>query len=129
MKRSLCLISLAVAGSCSRVIEPPVSCTEVFVTATVTVLDQTNAAVNGATVVVTVPRTGETLTPQSLALWAQGVYPIVDDAARTKLRETGDSVHVSVVSPNGDAVGKYFFDVPSGCHINKVSGPDTLKVQ
>jgi hypothetical protein len=70
-----------------------VVCTKQFATYTVVVTDTARAPVSGATLVVTVRRTGATLTPQSFFIYAAGTYVLLDDGARAALRETGDEVH------------------------------------
>jgi len=126
--RSLPVVWAALAA-CGYATDTGIACTQEFRIATVYVRDVTSAAVGGASVVAVVARTGDTLTSTSLALWAPGHYLIVDDGAVSKLKFSGDAIVVTVSSAKGNASAGYVFDVPNGCHINKVSGPDTLTVQ
>ena len=104
-------------------------CTEVFAIATVTVVDSVSAPAATATVTTTLLRTGETLTPTSVMDFVTGVYPILDDGAVPKLRIAGDSIRVRAVQGAAAAEAVYRFEVPGGCHIERVSGPDTLVVR
>lgn len=107
-----------------------VVCTAEFRSITVTVVDTLGSPVGDATVTATNLRTGTLLGPTSLALLTPGTYVIVDDGSRDKLREAGDSVRVTAgrdASPVTTAT--YFISVPAGCHVEKVSGPDTLAVR
>lgn len=104
-------------------------CTDIFVAVTVTVVDTLEAPVSDAKVISTLVRTGEVLTPTSLALLTGGTYIIVDDGSRDRLRASGDTVAVTAQRGTGPIVAAtYLIDVPGGCHVNKVSGPDTLIV-
>jgi hypothetical protein len=78
---------------------------------------------------VRVTRTADTIVAGSLALMAPGHYIIVDDNARAKIRPSGDEIRVSGTSTAGAIAGTYVFDVPDGCHIHKVSGPDVITAQ
>ena len=105
-------------------------CTAQFVTVTAVVVDGTGAPVVNAVVTSTLARTGEILLPTSLALFTPGTYVIVDDGARSQLLPAGDSVRVDVRRAGGPSTtADYLFDVPGGCHVNKLTGPDTLTVQ
>lgn len=113
-------------AACSEVSDPGIACTEVFAMSSVYVRDTTGAPVANATLRTILLRTGEQLVPQTLALLAPGNYVIVDDGARNTIRETGDTLGVTGTSSSGSFSAVYVFDVPQGCHINKVSGPDTV---
>ncbi len=126
--RSIMPLALAWLGACETGI--PTVCTAEFRAAFVTVLDGTGAPVPDALVVSVLVRTGEILSPTILALSPMGTYVILDDGARDKLRRTGDTVQVTAERPSGATTAAvYVFDVPGGCHIHKVSGPDTLTLQ
>ena len=107
-------------------------CTDQFVNVTITVVDSTGAEVNDAVITSTLVRTGEVLTPAAtLELFVPGTYVIVDDLARPKLLAGGDTVRVVALRGTAAAgtTATYLIDVPGGCHVNKLSGPDTLTVQ
>jgi hypothetical protein len=101
-------------------------CTEVFATYTVVVTDTARAPVAGASLVVTLQRTGASLTPQSSIIYPAATYLLLDDGARPALRETGDEIHAVVSKAESSVEADYLFDVPGRCHIHKVSGPDSL---
>jgi hypothetical protein len=104
-------------------------CTTEFAAVTVTVVDASGAPVLDATVTSTLVRTGETLEPIWLGLPTPGTYVIVDDGSRDKLRTSGDTVAVTAQRNAGPSTAAtYFIDVPGGCHVHKVTGPDTLSV-
>jgi hypothetical protein len=109
--------------------EDPVVCTAEFRTITVTVIDTAGSPSPNVTLTSVLKRTGETLGPTSLILTPPGIYILVDDGAREKIRNAGDSVRVTAVNGTGPTTAAmYFIDVPGGCHVNKVAGPDTLIV-
>jgi hypothetical protein len=104
-------------------------CTAMFAVSTVTVVDAGSAPAAGATVTTTLVRTGETLTPTTLMDFVTGVYPILDDGAIPRLRPSGDSIRVRAHQGAASAEAIYRFEIPGGCHIEKISGPDTLVLQ
>jgi hypothetical protein len=107
----------------------PDSCTTVFLTVTTTVVDTLGTPVPDATLTSTLVRTGEQLAPTSLALLTAGTYIVVDDGSRKKLRASGDNVAVTVQRGTGPVTSATFrIDVPGGCHVHKLSGPDSLIV-
>jgi hypothetical protein len=122
--RSLPLAVAGLLGACDQQAGPV--CTALFAVATVTVVDSLQAPATTATVTTTLLRTGETLTPTTIMDFALGVYPILDDGARSKLRTSGDSIRVRVVQGAAAAETVYRIDVPGGCHVERVGGPDTL---
>jgi hypothetical protein len=93
---------------------------------TVTVIDHAGNPVPDASVVATLVRTSDALSPAVTGPSSTGVYIIVDDRSREKLRTAGDLVRVQVERGSQAFGADYVFDVPGGCHIHKVSGPDTL---
>ena len=120
-------LSLPLLGGCDTA--APIACSTVFQAVTVAVVDSTAAPVPDATVIATLMRTGERLSPTSLALLTSGTYILVDDGSREKLRTAGDSVGVTARRGTGPTTAAmYFIDVPGGCDVRKVSGPDTLMV-
>lgn len=105
------------------------ACTENFAIQTVAVRDGAGALVTDATVLTTLVRTGARITPQTLALMSPGNYVILDDGATAVLRRAGDQARVTGTSARGAFSANYEFDVPGGCHIRKLSGPDTVVVR
>jgi hypothetical protein len=110
-----------------------IACTDEFRAITITIVNTVGAPVPDATVTSTVLPTplhpGSPLTPVSSGGSPSGTYVIVDDLSRSAIRESGDSVRVTAQLDAGPlTTATYFINVPSGCHVNKVSGPDTLVV-
>jgi hypothetical protein len=101
-------------------------CTRIFVSQTVTVVDSTGQPAQGFTARSILRRTGDTLTPQALAQWAQGTHVVVDDGALKLLREDGDYVDVTAEAGPAKVSAAYLVDVPDGCHVRIKEGPDTL---
>jgi hypothetical protein len=120
----LSLLALLALPGCDQ--QSTAVCTALFAVATVTVVDSLQAPATTATVTSTLLRTGETLTPTTIMDFTVGVYPIVDDGAVGKLRTSGDSIRVRVVQGAAAAETVYRIDVPGGCHVERVGGPDTL---
>jgi hypothetical protein len=129
-RRLLALLTLPLAGTAACDEQSPVVCTAVFVASTVTLLDHSGAPVSDAIVTSILTRTGETLAPISSSGTAAGAYIVVDDHSRGELRQRGDTVAVHA-SRDAHTItsAEYVFDVPGGCHIHKLSGPDTLTLR
>lgn len=120
---------LAVLGAGCSGPEAAQVCTAEFRSYTVTAVDTAGAPVNGLTVDVVILRTGKHPTPGLLALYTPGTYAILDDGARNELLPSGDPVRVVGTKGALGFQADYRFDVPGGCHVNKVSGPDTVVVR
>ena len=120
---SLILVSLLGCG------DQPTYCTELFAMLRVTVLTQGGAPVSGLTISATTLRSGQSFTvPQQSVGGEPGAYVVFDDNLRDRIPASGDSVRVtgSDIAPR---FTEYFvIDVPGGCHVRKVSGPDTIMV-
>ncbi len=127
---SLCIAALITAAGLSACNDNTAQvCTASFATATTTVVDTTGAPVQAATVSTVLIRTGQTLPITSLLDPVTGVYPILDDGSISQLHASGDSIRVRAVNGAAAVEAVYHFDVPGGCHISKISGPDTLVVR
>lgn len=105
------------------------ACTAMFASIPVTVIDDAGQPVENATVTAVLVRTGETLVPTSLMLMAAGTYPLVDDGSSSVIRRNGDAVQAHIVRGAQSRTVDYVFSVPGGCHVSKVSGPDTVTLQ
>ncbi len=122
-------IGIAALGLAACDTSNGVVCTLEFRALTVTLLDSAGQPVLDAATVTTLPRTGDTLAITWLGTPVGGTYVYVDDGAINTIRELGDSLRVDVDRSAGtDFAIAYFVDVPSGCHVNKVTGPDTMVV-
>lgn len=105
------------------------ACTAMFASVPVTVVDGAGRPVEEATVTAVLVRTGQVLTPTGLILNAPGTYPLVDDGSTSVIRRAGESVQAHISRGAQSMTADYVFSVPDGCHVNKVSGPDTVTLQ
>jgi hypothetical protein len=104
------------------------ACTSVFVAIPVTLMD-TLGAPTDVTAQSVLVRSGEVLHATSLVLLAPGNFIIIDDGSLNRIRVGGDQVRVTASRSGGSVVqADYLINAPAGCHVNKVSGPDTLTV-
>lgn len=103
-------------------------CTASFAFVPVTVRDSSGHPVTGLSIADTVLRTHHRfLVPQTLGLPA-GTYVILDDGFRGQIRASGESVQVSGFNGATRFSAMFTFDVPGGCHVRKLSGPDSVIV-
>lgn len=103
-------------------------CTASFAIVPVTVRDSSGNPVTGLSIADTLIRTRQGfLVPQSFGL-AAGTYVILDDGFRSHLRPTGESIQVTGFDASTRFTATFTFDVPGGCHVRKLSGPDTVVV-
>jgi hypothetical protein len=105
------------------------ACTAMFASIPVSVIDGAGLPVEGATVTAVLVRTGQTLVPTSLMLTVPGTYPLVDDGSVGVLRQSGDPVQAHISRGGQSLSVDYVFAVPDGCHVSKLSGPDTVTLQ
>lgn len=129
--RTLPLFSLMLAPliGCGDQAAPGV-CTALFAAIPVMVQTQGGAPVTGLTITATNVRTGQSFgVSQSLGGGnGPGTYVVFDDNLRDRVRTSGDSVRVTG-SDSALRFTEYFvIDVPGGCHVRKVLGPDTVVV-
>jgi hypothetical protein len=117
-----------VALSCAT---PPAQvCTQEFRFATVTAIDANSALVTDGTVSTVHVRTGRAVPITSIVDLVPGTYLVLDDGAVPLFRGEGEEgFRLTLTRPGQTPVAAtYRFDAPGGCHIQKVSGPDTLVV-
>jgi hypothetical protein len=108
--------------------DAPAICTASFAFVPVIVQDSSGNPLTGLSIANTVIRTQQSfLVPQSLGLPA-GIYVILDDGFRNQIGNSGESVQVSGFNGATRFTATFTFDVPSGCHVRKLSGPDTIIV-
>ena len=122
----LLVLSAAVAGAlgCTDDMAGTV-CTDSF--AYVQVRAQTTAGpIMGLTISDSVLRTGARFPVPQNGITVPGTYVILDDNFRGQLRTSGDSVQVTGWEGGLVFSAVYVFDVPDGCHVRKVSGPDVV---
>jgi len=120
------LVLLAGAAGCTDQM-PGQVCTALFAYIQVAVQSKTGQPIQGLSISDSVLRTGAVFTvPQSGVPNAPGSYVVLDDNFRNQLRTSGDSVRVTGYEGGEVFSTLYVFDVPDGCHVQKVSGPDTV---
>ena len=127
-KMGFTAILLAVAA-CGDDGMPGGACTALFATVGVTVLDGAGQPVPDASVTTTLVRTGQVLVPTTLMLTVPGSYTLVDDGSTSVIRRAGESVQAHISRGTRSTTVDYLISVPDGCHVNKVSGPDTVTLQ
>ena len=101
------------------------ACTASFAMIGVTVVDGSGQPVPDASVTATLVRTGQVLVPTTLMLPTPGTYVLVDDGSTQLLRRSGDAVQARI-SKGALAVVADYVVAADGCHISKVSGPDSV---
>ncbi|HEX5819018.1 MAG TPA: hypothetical protein VFY20_09070 [Gemmatimonadales bacterium] len=125
--RWMLLLLLFLAAACDD--DEPVACTEEFRTATVFVADANAEPVTDATVRTYHVRTGELVPVTSIIDLVSGYYVILDDNATRLIPSGVEQFRVTASRGEGAATEAFYgFSAPQGCHIEKVSGPDTLVV-
>jgi hypothetical protein len=121
------LLPLLLAVACDD--DDRAACTEEFRTATVFVMDASNQPVTDATVQTFHVRTGDLVPITSIIDLIAGSYVILDDNATRLIPSGVEQFRVTASRSSGATVeALYEFSAPQGCHIEKVSGPDTLVV-
>jgi hypothetical protein len=103
-----------------------VACTAEFRAITLVITDNAGAPADSVNLAVTLVRTGERLDHAPLGPHPEGTYPLIDDGATTKLRASGDQVQAVATKGAAVAQADFVIAVPGGCHVDKLSGPDTL---
>ena len=64
--------------------------------------------------------------PQSFNGWSPGTFQVFDDSFSGRIRESGDAVRVTGSNHILSFSADFVFGVPDGCHVAKLSGPDTV---
>lgn len=122
----LVLSVVAFLPACTDEMPGPV-CTESFAYVQVKVQTSGGLPVNNLTISDLVLRTGTRFpVPQIGLVSAPGMYVILDDSFRSYLRTSGDSVRVTGQEGGEVFSTDFVFDVPDGCHVRKVAGPDVI---
>ena len=103
----------------------PGVCTALFAEIPLTVVDSSGLPVAGLAISDSVPRTGRSFAVPQFPPVGAGAYVVFDDNFRDQIRVSGDSVIVRGSGTRHFTQG-FRFDVPSGCHVRKVAGPDTV---
>jgi len=102
-------------------------CTEMFALIPVVVVNAQGAPLTGIAITDSVLRTHERFAvPQSFNGWSPGTFHVFDDSFIGKIRESGDAVRVTGTNGTLGFAADFVFGVPDGCHVAKLSGPDTV---
>ena len=120
------LAMLLVVAGCGDAGMSPGACTASFAMIVVTVVDATGQPIPDASVTATLVRTGQVLVPTTLMLPVPGTYVLVDDGSTHLLRRSGDAVLARVTKGPASVSADYVMAVEGGCHVSKLSGPDSV---
>jgi hypothetical protein len=108
-----------------------VACAEDIETITATVVNQVGQPLAGLEVTATVRRTGTVLTltqsPVQELPSAGGSVMVFSDEFQRNIRPGGEDVSVVVTAGGHSGSGLFRFG-SNGCHVQKLSGPDSLTV-
>lgn len=121
------LLSLLLGAACGDD-EDGEACTLEFRTAAVFVEDGGGEPVTDATVQTFLVRTGALVPVTSIIDLMPGSYLILDDGATSLVPSGTEQFRVTVARGGATIEALYDFGTERGCHIMKVSGPDTLVV-
>lgn len=107
--------------------ESPKVCTALFALVPITVVDGGGTPLTGMTITDSILRTHERfVVPQSEGLYPPGTYHVMTDAFLGRFRESGDPVRVTGTNGSFAFAADFVFGAPDGCHVAKLSGPDTV---
>lgn len=122
------LAPLLLACSDGVVPGPWAACTEEFRTWAVVVADDALTPIEGLEVDVTRASTGERL-PYGEPMLEPGSYRIMDDGMTDELETDGETILVEGAGEGISFEAEYVFGTDAQrCHVEKVSGPDTVVV-
>jgi hypothetical protein len=103
-----------------------VGCTAEFRMIRLVITDKAGSPADSVDFTVRLVRTGEVLNHTTPGPNPTGTYLLIDDGATTKLQPTGEQVRAVAIRGPAAAQADFLIGVPGGCHVQKVSGPDTL---
>ncbi len=107
----------------------PCLCTLEFRFFTVTVMDATGQPAEGVTISVRRVSDGAVLTVNSSLDQGPGVYVILTDNNIDDVNEAGTTIEVVGTLGGMGFTAEYVFDRDAcQCHVNKISGPDTVQL-
>jgi hypothetical protein len=117
--------------SCSDSVEcADIVCTKEFRTVSIRFVDANGNPQIVKDFTVVNKRTGEIMTAIN-DMASQGLYVVASDADLLKLSEKGDNVQITAINSKTNVKVQADFVISGGlcaCHINKISGPDTLEL-
>lgn len=106
------------------------ACTAMFASSTVLVVDEDGSPVSGLDVEVTNKRTNEVIENLSGSWGGAGTYTVLDDSYTGNLTTEPDTILFTGTLSGDTCSGVFLFNTDEcNCHINKVSGPDTLYME
>ena len=118
--------TVLLASACEN---EPLACTEEFRIYGVYVIDTAGVKMPGLDHSVTIANSGQRIGVDStIAPPADGWYPLISDAEGGLLGPTGALVLFSATDGAVTAEGDFLF-VAGACHVEKLSGPDTVVAQ
>ncbi len=104
-------------------------CTANFASVTATAVDASGQPVSNLAITDTVVRTGDGFDVQQNGFFnAAGVLVVFSDNYIGHVRGSGDSVRVTGTGAAKSFTATYQFGT-DGCHVRKISGPDTVVVR
>ena len=122
------LLSVALAG-CSSTPSGPYLCTDIYAYLTAIAVDTAGQPVSGLTIRDSVPRTGAAWDETQQPVLGAGSVVIFSDGDQQRVSRTRtEPVTVSGHGTAGSFSASYVFDA-TGCHVEKVSGPDSVVVR
>jgi hypothetical protein len=102
-------------------------CTTLFAMIPVVVVDAQGAPLASIAITDSVLRTHERfVVPQSFNGWPAGTFHVFDDSFSDRIRGSGDAVRVTGTNGTLAFAADFVFGVPDGCHVARISGPDTV---
>ncbi len=109
-----------------------VACTMEFRTFSVAVVNEAGEPVTGLEPVVTMVRTGEELDPSDMGLGdpASGVYLVMTDGNAALIQQDEEPVRFTATTGQLSVTGDFVFGMTMcRCHVEQLSGPDTLVIR
>ncbi len=121
--------SVVLGAGCASPTGPGRVCTALYAYLTAVVVDTAGHPVTGLAIHDSVPRTGLAWDEAQEPFPGSGAAVIFADADQQKVSRTRtEPVMVSGHGTGGSFSASYVFDA-TGCHVGKVSGPDTVVVR
>lgn len=121
---SLMLASLIGCGDQAS----PGVCTALFASISVVVQTPAGVPVTGLIISATNLRTGQNFAVPQYLGGGPGRYTVFDDNLQDRIRASGDSVRVTGSDIAVRFTENFVIDVPGGCHVRKLAGPDMIMV-
>ena len=125
-----CLLFFAAGGASCSPPATPCICTLEFRIFTVTVVDAAGEPAEGVSISVRRVSDGADLTQPNDLVQGPGVYVIMTDGNGDDVSQDGTAVEVVGTLGDTGFTAEYNFSRDAcGCHVNKISGPDTVRLE